>query len=188
MTQTQEVAQLLSQWRNGDPDALGKLMPLVYDELRHLAHRYVKQQPDGQTLQTTALVHEAYIRLAGRTAVNLQDRSHFFAVCAQVMRNLLIDRARARQAVKRGGGANQVELDEAKVLAPGQDEQLLALDAALERLAAFDSRKSRIVEMRYFGGMSAQEMAEALGISVVTVKREWLKARAWLYREIGESS
>ena len=185
MTQTsQELSRLLIAWRDGDQDALSRIMPLVYDELRHLAHRYVRQQPNEQTLQTTALVHEAYLRLAGRNEVDWQSRAHFFAVCAQVMRNLLIDRARARQAIKRGGGAKMVEFDEASVADERQDEQLLELNSALEKLAKVDVRKSRIVEMRYFGGMSAQEIATALGTSAVTIKREWLKARAWLYREI----
>ncbi|HEU4388020.1 MAG TPA: sigma-70 family RNA polymerase sigma factor [Blastocatellia bacterium] len=185
MNQTsQELTGLLAAWRDGDPDALSRIVPLVYDELRHLAHRYVRQQPHEHTLQTTALVHEAYLRLAGRDEVNWQNRAHFFAVCAQVMRSLLIDRARARQANKRGGGAEQVELDETSVAEKSQDEELLVLNAALEKLAKVDLRKSRIVEMRYFGGMSAQEIATTLGTSAVTVKREWLKARAWLYREI----
>ncbi len=189
MTRThEEVTQLLIAWHNGDRGALDLLMPMIYDELHNLAHRYVKQQPQGQTLQTTALVNEAYIRFAGRNAAKWRNRAHFFAVCAQVMRNLLIDHARARQSIKRGGDFSQVELDEAEAVDTVQDEQLLALNEALERLAVFDLRKSRIVEMRYFGGMSAEEIAEALGLSEITIKREWLKARAWLYREIGQNS
>jgi RNA polymerase sigma factor (TIGR02999 family) len=189
MRQTpEELTQLLIAWHNGDRGALDLLMPLIYDELRQLAHRYLKRQPKGQTLQTTALVHEAYLRFAGRDAAEWRNRVHFFAVCAQVMRNLLIDHARARQSIKRGGDLHQIDLAEAAAVDAGQDEQLLALNAALERLAEIDLRKSRIVEMRYFGGMSAGEIAEELGLSEITIKREWLKARAWLYREIGESS
>jgi RNA polymerase sigma factor (TIGR02999 family) len=163
-------------------------MPLIYDELRNLAHRYVMRQPGGQTLQTTALVHETYLRFAGRDAARWQNRVHFFAVCAQVMRNLLIDHARARQSIKRGGDLCQVELNEAAAINSVLDEQLLALNAALERLAEIDPRKSRIVEMRYFGGMSGGEIAEVLGLSEIMIKREWLKARAWLYREIEQGT
>ncbi|MEW6207805.1 MAG: sigma-70 family RNA polymerase sigma factor [Acidobacteriota bacterium] len=183
-----EVSQMLLDWRNGDRDALNRLMPLVYDELRRLAHRYMNRRFAGQTLQTTALVHEAYIRLVGQDQVVWQNRSHFFAVCAQVMRNLLVDRARSRQAEKHGGGARQVSLDEADVISPEKQIDLLALDEALDKLASLDPRKSRIVEMRYFGGMSVEETAEVLDISPITVKREWLKARAWLYHQMNTSS
>src|SRR5215471_4813403 len=155
MSQTpQELTQLLVEWRNGDQAAFRRIVPLVYNELRHLAHRYMKQQPQEHTLQTTALVHEAYVRLNGREAVDFQNRAHFFAVCAQVMRSLLIDRARARQSIKRGGGAAQVTADDQLAGDRECDQQLLALDAALDKLARIDSRKSRIVEMRYFGGMT----------------------------------
>jgi len=159
-------------------------MPMIYDELRRLAHRYMRRAPGGQTLQTTALVHEAYLRLAGQRDVDWQNRTHFFAVCAQVMRSLLVDRARSRQAIKRGGGLQQVELKDETAQAATQDEKLLALDEALERLGSLDPRKTRIVEMRYFGGMSVEETAEVLNVSPITVKREWSKARAWLYREM----
>ena len=182
-----EVSQMLLAWRNGDRDALNRLMPIVYDELRRLAHRYMNRRFAGQTLQTTALVHEAYMRLAGQDHVDWQNRSHFFAVCAQVMRNLLVDRARSRQAEKHGGGARQVSLDEAAISTPEKQIDLLALDEALDRLAVIDARKSRIIEMRYFGGMSVEETAEVLDISPITVKREWLKARAWLYHQMNES-
>jgi RNA polymerase sigma factor (TIGR02999 family) len=185
MSQTsQELNQLLVEWRNGDEAAFRRIVPLVYDELRRLAHRYMRQQPQEHTLQTTALVHEAYVRLNGRENVDFQNRVHFFAVCAQVMRSLLIDRARARQSIKRGGGAIQVVAGDELSADRERDEQLLALDAALDKLAKIDARKSRIVEMRYFGGMTSQETAEELGVSAITIKREWLKARAWLYREI----
>jgi RNA polymerase sigma factor (TIGR02999 family) len=180
---TQQVSQLLLAWRAGDNAAFDRLMPMVYEELRRLAHRYMRRVPAGQTLQTTALVHEAYLRLAGHGDVEWQNRAHFFAVCAQVMRGLLVDRARSRQAIKRGGGLHQVELRD-ETPAPSQDEKLLALDDALERLSAVDPRKTRIVEMRYFGGMSVEETAQVLGLSPITIKREWSKARAWLYREM----
>jgi RNA polymerase sigma factor (TIGR02999 family) len=184
---TQQVSQLLMAWREGDAGAFDKLMPMVYDELRRLAHRYMRRVPAGQTLQTTALVHEAYLRLAGHGEVDWQSRVHFFAVCAQVMRGLLVDRARSRYAIKRGGGLQQVELNDAALQGPSQDEQLLILDDALERLSAIDPRKTRIVEMRYFGGMSVEETAQALNLSPITIKREWSKARAWLYREMQQT-
>jgi RNA polymerase sigma-70 factor, ECF subfamily len=182
-----EVTQLLVAWRNGDGEALNRLLPLVYDELRHLAHRYMGRRFAGQTLQTTALVHEAYMHMVGRQQVALQDRTHFFAVCAKVMRNLLIDRARARQAARHGGGQQRVSLDQAALISPEKSADLLALDEALDRLARIDARKSQIVEMRYFGGMSVEETAEFLNVSPITVKREWLKARAWLYRELDKT-
>ena len=184
----QDVTQLLAAWRDGDQQALDRLMPLVYNELRHLAHRYMKRQKDGQTLQTTAVVHEAYLRLAGRDEVHWQNRAHFFAVCAQVMRNLLVDRARARSAEKRGGRNNQVALDEGDLVAPAQMDEVLELNEALDKLTQIDPRKSKIIEMRYFGGMSVEETAAVLELSPITIKREWLKARAWLYREMNKVS
>lgn len=184
----QEITQLLLAWRNGDNEALNRLIPLVYDELRQFAHRYMNKRFAGQTLQTTALVNEAYIRLVGQDQVDWQNRTHFFAVCARVMRNLLVDRARSRQADKHGGGARRVSLDDAAIVLPERQIDLLALDEALDRLAGIDPRKSQIVEMRYFGGMSVEETAEVLAVSSITVKREWLKARAWLYREMDKRS
>jgi RNA polymerase sigma factor (TIGR02999 family) len=185
----QELTALLVAWRNGDQEAFDKLALLVYDELRQMAHRYLKRQPAEQTLQTTALVHEAYLRLVGRHEVDWQNRAHFFAVCAQIMRNLLVDRARARLSARRGG-ARQVSLDEAVAVAPAihldKDVEVLALNQALERLSALDPRKSRIVELRYFGGMSVEETAEVLALSPITIKREWLKAKLWLYHELLE--
>jgi RNA polymerase sigma factor (TIGR02999 family) len=175
-------------WRNGDNEALNRLIPLVYDELRQFAHRYMNKRFAGQTLQTTALVNEAYLRMVGQDQVDWQNRTHFFAVCARVMRNLLVDRARSRQADKHGGGARRVSLDEAAIVLPERQIDLLALDEALDRLAGIDPRKSQIVEMRYFGGMSVEETAEVLAVSPITVKREWLKARAWLYRELDQRS
>jgi RNA polymerase sigma factor (TIGR02999 family) len=184
----QEITQLLLAWRNGDNEALNRLIPMVYDELRRFAHRYMNKRFAGQTLQTTALVNEAYIRLVGQDQVDWQNRTHFFAVCARVMRNLLVDRARSRQADKHGGGARRVSLDDAAIVLPERQIDLLALDEALDRLAGIDPRKSQIVEMRYFGGMSVEETAEVLAVSPITVKREWLKARAWLYREMDKRS
>lgn len=184
----EELTQLLRGWQQGDRDAVERLMPLIYRELRKMAHRFLQRQPLEQTLETSALVHEVYLRFAGREPAGWRNRTHFYAVCAQVMRSLLIDSARARQSLKRGGGLRQVELDENVPAAARQEEQLLALDEALKKLAAFDQRMSRIVEMRYFGGMSMTEIAETLGFSEITIKREWLKARGWLYREISQNN
>lgn len=183
---SQDVTRLLLQWRSGDRDALDQLIPVVYEELRQIARRYMKRSGPGQTLQTTALVNEAYLRLIRQDSIEWRDRAHFFAVAAQVMRHLLVDRARARQTQKRGGAAYHVTIDEAAVASKDQTLELLALDQALTRLAAFDPRKSRLVELRYFGGLSAEETAEVLGVSEITVKREWSKAKAWLYRELNK--
>jgi len=180
----QEVTRLLIDWRGGDKAALDKLMPLVYDELHRLARRYLGRERPGHTLQTTALVNEAYMRLIDQQSSDWQNRTHFFAVAARVMRHLLVDYARSRRYAKRGGGALQVTLDEAAAASPEPPVDLLALDEALNRLAGFDERKGQIIELRYFSGLSVEETAEALGISAITVKREWLKAKAWLYREL----
>ena len=180
----QEVTQLLAAWRGGDPQALDKLMPLVYDELRRIASRYMKREHPGHTLQTTALVNEAYLRMVGQQNVDWQNRAHFFGVAASVMRHLLVDRARANGRVRRGGNPQQVTLDEAAVVSEQKGEELLALDEALTKLNEIDERKVKIVELRYFSGLSAVETAEVLGVSEITVKREWLKAKAWLYREL----
>ena len=179
-----QITGLLVSWRKGDKAALDQLMPLVYDELHRLAHRYMKRERPGQTLQTTALVNEAYLRLADSNEIEWQNRAHFFAIAAQIMRHLLVDRARSRRYAKRGGGAHPVTLDETAVISPERDLQLLELDEALNKLAAIDARKSRLVELRYFGGLSVEEAAEVLGISGITVKREWSKTKAWLYREL----
>ncbi len=185
MTETpQEVTQLLAAWRGGDQAAFDRLAPIVYDELRRLARGYMRRERDGQTLQPTALVNEAFLRLVKQQEIDWQGRAHFFAIAALIMRRFLIDRARAKQYEKRGGGAQQVELAEGDAATPGASVDVLALHEALERLAAIDPRKSRIVELRYFGGLSVEETAEVLGISAITVKREWGKAKAWLYREI----
>ena len=175
---------VLASWRGGDQEALHKLMPLVYDELRRIASRHMKRERVGHTLQTTAVVNEAYLRLVGQREVEWKDRIHFFAVAAQVMRHLLVDHARGRGRVRRGAGAHKVSLDEAAIVTEAKGEEVLALDAALTRLAAIDPRKVRIVELRYFSGLTAEETADVLGVSEITVKREWLKATAWLYREL----
>ena len=184
VTTPHQITQLLHNWRRGDEGALEELLPLVYAELHRLAHRYMRRERPGQTLQTTALINEAYLRLVSSDQAEWRDRAHFFAAAAQVMRHLLVDRARARRFAKRGGGAHRVTLDEAAAVTRERDPDLLALDEALCRLAAVDERKSRLVELRYFGGLSAEEAAEVLGVSAITVKREWLKAKAWLYREL----
>ncbi len=181
---TQEVTQLLVDWRNGNQEALDKLMPLVYAELRRIASRYMKRERAGHTLQTTALVNEAYLRLVGQQHIEWQDRAHFFAVAAQVMRHLLVDHARSRRYAKRGGNAERITFDEVAVVSTQRDDNLLALDQALTKLAAIDPRKVKLVELRYFGGLSADETAVVLGVSEITVKREWLKTKAWLYREL----
>ena len=180
----QEVTRWLVEWSNGDRAALDKLTPIVYDELRRLAHRYMSREQVGHTLQTTALVNEAYLRLVEGHGVHWQNRAHFFAVAAQVMRHILIDHARSRQRAKRGGAQHHITLDEAAVISPGRAAELLALDDALNDLAAFDERKSKIVELRYFGGLSHEETAEVLKISSATVRREWSAAKAWLFRRM----
>lgn len=179
-----EVTQLLADWSGGDREALDKLMPLVYDELRRLAHRYMEHERAGHTLQTTALVNEAYLKLINERGMRWQNRTHFFAVAAQLMRFILVDYARGHTRQKRGGGAEQVELDEALVVAEDRAEELLALDEALKRLAAFDERKSRIAELRFFAGLTVEETAEVLSVSIETVMRDWRLAKAWLQREL----
>jgi RNA polymerase sigma factor (TIGR02999 family) len=175
---------LLFEWRQGDEAALEKLTPLVYDELRRIAHRYVRRERAGHTLQTTALVNEAYVRLAGRQKIEWQDRSHFFAVTANVMRHILIDHARRRHYAKRGGDAQHVALDEADAMSHQRAHELVALDEALEELAKLDPRKSQVVELRYFGGLSMEETAEVLEVSLMTVRRDWRVAKAWLFKEV----
>ena len=179
-----QITDLLVNWRKGDKAALDQLMPLVHDELHRLAHRYMKRERPGQTLQTTALVNEAYLRLVDSKEIDWQNRAHFFGIAAQIMRHLLVDRARARRYAKRGSGGRQVTLDETALISPERDLELLDLDEALNKLAAIDARKSRLVELRYFGGLSVEETAEVLGVSGITVKREWSKTKAWLYREL----
>ena len=179
-----EVTQLLGNWRSGDERALEKLIPLVQPELRRLAHHYMSRERAGHTLQTTALLDEAYLLLADPTKPAWQNRTHFFAAAAQLMRRIMVDHARERQAVKRGGNALKVTLDEAALVTKTRSEELLALDEALERLGAQDPRKSQIVELRYFGGLRVEEAAEFLNLSRRTVEREWNMAKAWLYRAL----
>lgn len=181
-----EITQLLVDWRGGEQGALDKLMPLVYDELRRLAHHYLSQERPGHTLQPTALVNEAYLRLLDQQNADWQNRTHFFAVAARIMRHLLIDHARSRQYAKRGGGALRVSLDEATAVSADNPVELLMLAEALDRLTVIDERKVAIVELRYFGGLSVEETAEVMRLSTITVKREWLKAKAWLYRELNQ--
>jgi len=181
---SQQITHLLLAWGDGDQTALEKLMPLVYEELRRVAARHMRRQGPGHTLQTTALVNEAYVRLIDSSQVRWQNRAHFFAVSAQMMRRILIDFARSRRYLKRGGGVQQVSLDETLAVAPERGSDLLELDEALTRLAALSGRQAQIVELRYFGGLSEEEAAEALKISVRTVQRDWNLARLWLYREL----
>jgi RNA polymerase sigma factor (TIGR02999 family) len=179
------LTELLIEWREGDKAALDKLTPLVYDELRRIAHRYVRRERDGHTLQTTALVNEAYLRLAGTKSIEWQNRSHFFAVTAQVMRNVLIDHARRRLYAKRGGHAQQVPIDDVPLeMSEQRADELVGLDEALSDLAKIDLRKARVVELRYFGGLSLEETAEVLEISLMTVRRDWRAAKAWLYKAV----
>jgi len=175
---------LLIEWRQGDQAALNRLAPLVYDELRRMAHRYVQRERNGHTLGTTALVHEAYLRLAGQKKIEWQNRAHFFAVTAQVMRHILIDHARRRHYAKHGGNVQRVSLAEAELMSQERARELVELDEALDELANLDLRKSRVVELRYFGGLGLEETADVLEISVMTVRRDWRAAKAWLYRRM----
>ena len=184
----QEVTQLLAAWGKGDRSALDQLFPLVHDELRRIAQRQMSHERPGHTLQATALVNEAYLKLAGQDGFEWHNRVHFFAVCAQVMRHILIDHARAHARAKRGGGVVQVSLDEAVLIEGQPPEHFLALDEALRFLERVDPQKGRIVELRYFGGLSIEETAEVLDISPRTVRREWRRSKAWLYRMITEGS
>jgi RNA polymerase sigma-70 factor (ECF subfamily) len=180
-----EITQLLAQWREGNQSALDELYPLVYDELHRLARRYMSRERKGHTLQTTALINEAYVRLVDQKNVPWANRSHFFAISAQIMRRILIDHARRHQYAKRGGGAQQVSLEEAlTVVMPDQSGELLRLDEALKSLAEMDPRRSQVVELRYFGGLNNEEIAGVLQISENTVTRDWNMARAWLYQQL----
>ena len=181
---TPGLTELLSDWQQGDQTALSKLTPLVYDELRRIAHRYVQRERNGHTLQTTALVNEAYLRLAGQKKIEWQNRAHFFAVTAQVMRHILIDHARRRHYAKHGGDVRQVSLEVAETMSRERASELVALDEALDELAKLDPRKSRVVELRYFGGLDLEETADVLEVSVMTVRRDWRAAKAWLFRRM----
>lgn len=179
-----QVTQILIDWNNEDCGAPERLMPLVYDELRQLARRYLQRERADHTLQATGLVHEAYLRLVDETAATWQNRAHFFGVAAQLMRRILVDHARRHRAEKRGGAWDKIALDEALTPAPTPAVDLVALDDALNDLVTFDPRQSRIVELRFFGGLTNEEIGEVLGVSPRTVKREWRMAKAWLRREI----
>jgi len=180
-----DLTRLLLAWREGDPDALDRLLPLVYAELRRTAHARMRAESPGcQSLQTTGLVHEVFVRLVDGTQVAWQNRAHFYAVCARLMRRILVDRARARQSLTRGGGAQQVKLADWGGEVPARSEDLLALEEALEHLSSVDHRKVQVVELRYFGGLSVDETAEVLGIAPKTVKRDWQVARLWLLNEL----
>jgi RNA polymerase sigma factor (TIGR02999 family) len=179
-----EVTQLLGERSRGNGGALEKLAPLVYEELRRLAHHYMQGQRPDHTLQTTALVNEAYLRLADKARPDFANRSHFLAVAAKAMRHILVDRAKAAQRQKRGGGAAKVELDEAALVSPQEPKAILDLNDALERLGTLDSRKAQVVELRYFGGLKEEEIAEVLKVSAVTVRRDWVFAKTWLYGQL----
>ncbi len=181
---SKEVTQLLVDWSDGNREALDELMPLVYEELHRLAHQCMGRERAGHTLQSSALVNEAYLRLVDLRRVRWQNRAHFFAIAAQLMRRILVDYARSRHYRKRGGGALQVSLGEAAMESPERAADVVALDDALQGLEAIDPRKSRIVELRFFGGLSIEETAEVLGVSPGTVMRDWTLAKAWLYQAV----
>jgi RNA polymerase sigma factor (TIGR02999 family) len=182
-----QVTELLVKWRDGDQRAFKELVPLVYGELRRLAHHYLRSERPDHTLQSTALVHEAYLRLVSQEPNGLQNRAHFFAVASQLMRQILVDFARSHRAAKRNQGYT-LSLDEAVVLPQSRDVDLIALDDALSRLSRLSERQSRIVELRFFGGLSIEETSQVLGVSSATVERDWTVARAWLHREISGTS
>jgi len=181
---SKDATQLLIDWSQGDKEALAQLMPLVYDELHRLAASYLHRHRPDNTLQTTALVHEAYLQLVDQANVNWQSRAQFFGIAAKLMRQIIVDHARSHQAAKRGGATPKLSLDEAPELSDERAAGFLALDEALTGLAAVDAQKSRIVELRFFGGLTIEETAQIIGVSTATVKREWSVAKTWLYREI----
>ncbi len=183
----QEITQLLFNWSQGDKAALDQLVPLVYPELRRLAKRHMAREDPAHTLQTSALINEAYLKLVDQKSVEWQSRAHFFAVAAQVMRHILVDHARTRNYAKRGGGALKLPLDEAAALTEQRAAQLIALDDALSDLSALDGRKSQIIELRFFGGLSLEETAEVMKISPSTVQREWRAAKAWLHHAMSKT-
>ena len=180
-----QITQLLKDWGNGDETARDQLMPLVYEELHHMAHRYMRKERPGHTLQTSALVHEAYVRLVDQTDVEWQNRAHFYGIAAQMMRRILVDHARSRQYAKRGGDARPVSLDEVAMVSEERTAEVIALDEALAGLAVIDQRKSQVVELRFFGGLSIEETAGVLAVSPGTIMRDWTLAKAWLRREMG---
>src|SRR5688572_15470298 len=178
------ISFLLGEWSNGDKNALEQLMPLVYDELRRMAHGYMRRQPSDHTFQTTELIHEAYLKLAKGGGQEFQNRAHFFGVAAKAMRHILVDYARSKQSDKRGGGRQRVSLDEDTAASFDRTDRLVALDEALKNLESLDERKSRVVELRFFAGLTNEEVAEVLKISTETVKRDWRFTRTWLLREL----
>jgi RNA polymerase sigma factor (TIGR02999 family) len=186
--ESRDVTRLLGEWQNGDQTALDRLMPLVYHELRRIAARYLYSERKGHTLQTTALVHEAYLRLVDESHIQWQGRAHFFGVAATLIRNILVDHARTHKALKRGGGASKLSLEEAFAIPAENDADILAVDDALRELSKIDEQQARIVELRFFAGLTIEETAEVLGISASTVKRDWLLAKAWIYRALSRAA
>ena len=183
---TVEITRLLRAWAKGDRTALDQLTPVIYAELRRRAHNYMKNERPGHTLQTTALANEAWLKLVNVPATDWKDRAHFFAVAAQVMRHILVDGARTRQREKRGGSSQRVDLDRMAEFSPGRDRELVAIDDALQALAAMDPRKAQVIELRFFGGLSVAETAEVLNVSEDTVLRDWRLAKTWLLRQISK--
>ena len=183
-----EITQILLSWSKGDSAALDQLIPLVYPELRRLAQGYMRRENSAHTLQTSALINEAYLRIVDQQDVQWQDRAHFFAVAAQVMRHILIDHARSHRYAKRGAGALHVPLDETAVISQERAAEFVALDDALKSLATVDARKGQIVELRFFGGLTVEEIAEVMKLSPITIKREWRSAKAWLHLEISKGA
>ena len=184
MSDAHSVTQLLEQWNHGDREALDKLMPLIYEELRKMAKRYMSGQNPGHTLQTTALIHEAYLRMVKQKEKHFENRAHFFGVAAQAMRHILVDYARARQTARRGGGARPISLEEAALVTQERAAELVAFDDALKELEKLSKRQSRVVELRYFGGLSVEETATVLEVSSDTVMRDWSMAKTWLHRAL----
>lgn len=188
MNESHDLTRLLLKWSSGNADALAELLPLVYQELQKIAHRYLSRERSSNTLQTTALVHEAYLKLIDQNRVQWQNRAHFFGIAAQAMRRILIDNARQRLADKRGAGVEKVAFEEGLIdVSDERAGSLIELDEALQKLAEIDGQKSQLVELRYFGGLSIEETAEVLGVSIATVNRQWRTAKAWLYKEISGS-
>jgi RNA polymerase sigma factor (TIGR02999 family) len=186
MSEAPNITKILQKWSEGDPDSLDELVPLVYQELHRLAHRALARNAPGNTVQTTALVHEAYLRLMDVKQVNWQDRVHFFAVSATLMRNILVDFARHRMSQKRGGALTQVDLDEALDFSPNRGVDLVALDEVLKELSRLNERQGKIVELKFFGGLTEEEISEVLKISPATIRRDWQVARAWLYHQLAK--
>jgi RNA polymerase sigma factor (TIGR02999 family) len=187
MTQSISITGLLVEWNKGEHSALEKLLPFVEAELRRIAHNYMRRETPGHTFQTTALINEAYLKLINQHRIQWQNRAHFFAVSAKIMRRILLNHARNNKRAKRGGGAVHVNLDDVHILSSKKSNELIILDEALDRLAQFDKTKSRIVEMRYFGGLSVEETAEVMKLSVATVMRHWRLAKSWLKRELSDN-